>query len=42
MAYLVIKIFYNKKKYKLLYKLKNHLTEEFRRILLIPILNIDD
>ena len=33
--------FYNKKKYKLLYKNKNYLTEEYTRILITPILDFE-
>ena len=34
-------LFYNKDKYDLKYKLVNHLTEDYARVLLKPILNID-
>ena len=33
--------FYNKDKYDLKYKLVNHLTEDYTRVLLKPILNLD-
>ena len=33
--------FYNKKKYKLKYRLLNHMSEDFTRVLLTPIIDVD-